>query len=112
MQPRASAVFVNSPAYEIAAPAEQAGRGFSRHTAEAGAIRVVARYPEGDLLQSGWLIGPEHLRRRAAVLEIELGRGKAFLLGFRTQHRGQPDATFKLLFNAILYGTATSTSSR
>ena len=37
----------------------------------------------------------------AAVMDIPLGRGQVVLLGFRTQHRGQPHGTFKLLFNSI-----------
>ena len=41
---------------------------------------------------------------RAAVAEADVAAGRVVLLGFRTQHRGQPHATFKLLFNALYRG--------
>jgi hypothetical protein len=47
------------------------------------------------------MLGERHLHRRAAVLEARVNRGRVVLVGFRAQHRGQPHATFKLLFNSI-----------
>jgi hypothetical protein len=60
------------------------------------------RYADRDLLQSGWLVGEENLVKKCAMVSAKLGEGKAILIGFRTQHRAQTHATFKLLFNALL----------
>ena len=42
---------------------------------------------------------------KPAIVEVQYGKGKLILLGFRVQHRGQPHGTFALLFNAILSST-------
>ena len=63
---------------------------------------VVATYAERDVLRSGWLIGEEHVSKKAAMLSVEYGDGKAVLIGFRAQHRGQTHGTYKLLFNALV----------
>jgi hypothetical protein len=62
---------------------------------------VVASYPERDILESGWLIGEEKLRRRAAMVVTRHGQGKVVLIGFRPQHRAQTHGTYKLLFNSL-----------
>jgi hypothetical protein len=67
-------------------------------------MRVVARYGAKDILMSGWLEGEQVIAGRAAVVEARAGLGRAVLIGFRAQHRGQSMATFRLLFNAILTG--------
>lgn len=67
---------------------------------------VVARYPQGTLLRSGWIIGEDRLRGRGAVLEAAMGRGRVILLTFKVQNRAQTWGTFKLLFNSIFYGPA------
>jgi hypothetical protein len=69
-------------------------------------VRVVARYGEKDILMSGWLEGEQAIAGRPAVVEAKAGLGRAVLIGFRAQHRGQSMATFRLLFNAILTGGA------
>ena len=63
---------------------------------------VVVSYPEDETLRSGWLIGEEKLRNKAAMIAVPIGDGKVVLIGFRAQHRGQTHGTFKLLFNIFL----------
>ncbi len=65
---------------------------------------VVVSYPERDILQSGWLVGEEHLSNRAAVVSVTYGKGKVILYGFRVQFRATTHGTFKLLFNGLLGG--------
>ncbi|MFQ5791669.1 MAG: peptidase M14 family protein, partial [Acidobacteriota bacterium] len=64
--------------------------------------QTVVRYADRDILHSGWLIGEEHLSKKAAMVSAKYGRGTVILIGFRTQHRAQTHGTFKLLFNALL----------
>lgn len=61
----------------------------------------VVRFPESNLLLSGWLIGEQYLARKPAVLEIRLGKGRIVLFGIRPQFRAQTHATFKLFFNSL-----------
>jgi len=68
--------------------------------------QVVAGYDDRDPLQSGWLIGPQHLFGKASVIDARLGRGHVVLFGLRPQLRAQTHATFKLLFNALHLGDA------
>ncbi len=94
MRPEEAAYFARSPIFRTSVPD---GR-FDR--------RVVARYPDhrDDVMVSGFLEGAEHFERRAAAVEYSVGEGTVVLIGFRAQHRAQPLRTFKLLFNALLYG--------
>jgi hypothetical protein len=63
---------------------------------------IVARYPDRDLLQSGWLVGEEFLAKKAAMVAAKYGEGRVVLVGHRTQHRAQTHGTYKLLFNALV----------
>ena len=65
--------------------------------------QVVASYPDDNVLLRGWMLGEEHLARRAAVVDAGYLDGRVILIGFRTQHRGQTHGTYKFLFNALLY---------
>ncbi|HEX3748230.1 MAG TPA: M14 metallopeptidase family protein [Bryobacteraceae bacterium] len=65
---------------------------------------VLARYPrERSPLESGYLIGPDHLEGKAAALDVEYGKGHVILLGFKPQWRGQSHAAYKFFMNAF-YG--------
>ncbi|MCG8557061.1 MAG: M14 family metallopeptidase [Proteobacteria bacterium] len=91
MRNKEAGYFATSPAFRTFIP----HAGFRR--------RVVARYPgdERDILVSGYLKGGKLLERRAAVVELRVGKGRVVLIGFRAQHRAQPHRTFKLLFNSL-----------
>jgi hypothetical protein len=62
----------------------------------------VARYQDKDILQSGWLIGEDHLLKMPAMVNVKQGKGQVVLIGFRTQNRCQTHGTFKLLFNTMI----------
>lgn len=82
-------VFSDSPAFQTRIPSGEWER------------TVVVRYPEKDLLLSGWLLGEKQLVRKAAVVELRYQKGIISMIGIRCQHRGQSHGTFKLLFNAL-----------
>jgi hypothetical protein len=65
--------------------------------------KVVARFPEDDILLSGWLFGEDVIARKAAVVDIKHKKGHIILIGFPCQHRAQSHGTYKFLLNALLY---------
>jgi hypothetical protein len=66
----------------------------------------VAWFATGTPLHSGWAWGQQYLDGGVAIAESSLGAGKVFLLGPEVAFRGQPQATFKFIFNGIYYGAA------
>ncbi|MBP1637103.1 MAG: hypothetical protein H6Q10_3677, partial [Acidobacteria bacterium] len=90
MPPETWGFYGNGPFFEAA-------DGFASQRAT-----VVARYPNRDLVASGWLRGEPLMAGRAAVVQVDMrGGGRVVLFGLRPQHRGQTRATFPLLFNAL-----------
>ena len=67
-------------------------------------LRVTARYSEGNPVRSGWILGPEYLAGKAAVVEASVGSGSVVLIGFQPNYRAQTMATWPLLFNAMTPG--------
>ncbi len=94
--PRESIAWVeNSPVFEV----EQKENSDGTHGPQA---RVVGWYPKDkDPLLSGWLLGGDRVKGKAALVEVTMGKGRVVLFGFRPQYRGQSLATYPLLFNAL-----------
>jgi hypothetical protein len=92
MSEEAPVMFINSPVFNI------------HNSSEAKTAVVIAKYPGGNLLMSGYLKGGQYIQKKAAVVDVPLGKGRVLLLGFGVQQRAQPLGTFKLLFNSIYYG--------
>jgi len=81
--------YINSPFFSIV-------EGFASQR-----TTVVARYPNTNVIASGWLRGEDLMAGRAAVVSVDLSPGKVVLFGLRPQHRAQTHATFPMLFNAL-----------
>jgi hypothetical protein len=99
--PKESIAWVeNSPVFEVS------GTGVSPVSATAGTampqVKVIAWYPrDKDPLLSGWLLGADRVKGKAALVQVDMGKGRIILFGFRPQYRGQSLATYPLFFNAI-----------
>ena len=64
-------------------------------------LTVTARYGAGNPLRSGWILGPEYLSGKPAVVEARVGEGSVVLIGFQPNYRSQSMSTWPLLFNAM-----------
>jgi len=99
--PKESIAWVeNSPVFEISgtgvSPVSPTGKMPVPHA------KVIAWYPrDKDPLLSGWLLGGDRIKGKAALVEVSYGKGRIILFGFRPQYRAQSLATYPLLFNAI-----------
>ncbi len=91
MPKEASAMFSGSLAIRTRVPSGEWDR------------KVVASFPEQDVLMSGWLLGEDVIARNAAVVDITHKKGHIILIGIRSQHRAQSHGTYKFLLNALLY---------
>jgi hypothetical protein len=72
-------------------------------------VKPVASFTGKQTLDSGWAWGQEFLDGGTAVAEAKVGEGKVMMMGPEVTFRGEPHATFKLLFNGVLYGNAQAT---
>lgn len=84
----------DSPVFEVTNDPEA--------TVPASNVRVVASYPaDKDPLLSGWLLGGNLIKGKAALVEVKMGKGRVILFGFRPQYRAQSLATYPLFFNSL-----------
>ena len=89
MPPKGLVFFWDSLAFEILPSGEN------------NRYETIVRYEERDLLESGWLIGEEKLKKKPAMVVATVDEGKIILFGFRPQHRAQTHGTYKLFFNTL-----------
>jgi hypothetical protein len=68
---------------------------------------VLAKFAnDSTVLRSGFLNGPEYIRGFAAALDVKHDAGHLVLLAFQPQWRGQPQGTFRTVFNSLFFGRA------
>ena len=101
MSPDVDAYFINSSAFEITNTPQPV---FDAPPTPLP-VRVIARYAKENVLRSGWLLGEDKIKDRIALAEIDDGKGRIVLFGFRPQHRGQTWGTFPFIWNAINLAT-------
>jgi hypothetical protein len=88
----------DSPVFETI----RTGSGNDQVDTPESTVRIIAHYPTNvNPLLSGWLLGGERIKGKAALVEAGVGQGRIILFGFRPQYRGQSLATYPLFFNAI-----------
>jgi hypothetical protein len=63
---------------------------------------IIIKFPDENMLKTGWLKGESYLSRKAALIEAKMGKGRIVLYGFSPQSNARTNATFKLLFNALI----------
>lgn len=64
-------------------------------------VQVLARYATGNPKVSGWILGPEHIAGKPALVHARVGQGDVVLFGFQPNYRGQSIATWPLLWRAL-----------
>lgn len=79
----------------------ESGPAFRAHRDASSQVREVLKYPSSGILAAGWLLGERYLAGMSAVVDISLGQGRVILFGIRPQYRGQANATFKMVLNAL-----------
>ncbi len=95
MSPHGYVFFDSSPVFE------------RDETSKVAANRVVW-FDGKEPLYSGWAVGQQYLDGGELATEASVGKGKIVVIGLEATFRGTPHATFKLLFNGLYYGSATS----
>jgi hypothetical protein len=106
MPSEVAAFFTHSPVFEVGSQRRRPGDTREADPPKPAGINIVGTYPAKDVLMSGWLMGERYLHNKVSIIEASVDKGRVVLLGFRAQHRGQPHATFKLLFNSIYLGAS------
>ena len=110
MQSEVAASFNRSRAFRTITKSNK-GEGGTEYTVEKAPkpdVDIVASYAKDDLLMSGWALNEKkYIGGKAAMVRVGQGQGNVILFAFRPQFRGQPRATYKLVFNSIYSGSLT-----
>ena len=85
----------DSPVFEVISTGSQ-------FSVPASNVHVIGWYSRvKDPLLSGWLLGGNRIKGKAALVEVTIGKGSIVLFGFRPQYRAQSLATYPLFFNVL-----------
>lgn len=63
---------------------------------------VIGRFPEEDILLSGYCENEEKIGNKTAMVWLKKGKGQLVLFAFNPQFRASTDVSYKLMFNSIL----------
>jgi hypothetical protein len=99
MEDRAMVMWDESPAFRLQPEAQLKG------------VKPVAWFDNATPLRSGWAWGQQYLDQAVSIVDAPVGKGRVVLFGPEVLWRAQPHGTFKMFFNGIYYGSATSTSA-
>ena len=94
MEEYTDVVFANSPTFKLPDNAVQSG------------LEVLGWFDTKTPLRSGWALGQEHLEGGIAMVDAKVGKGRLAMFGPSVFYRGQPHASFKLIFNGIVQAGA------
>jgi hypothetical protein len=64
--------------------------------------RVIGKYPEKDILISGYCENEEKIGNRSSMVWLKKNKGQLVLFGFNPQFRASTQVSFKLIFNSLL----------
>jgi hypothetical protein len=106
VQPEIATSFSRSRAFKTIVKSQKGEGGLEKTAAPPmPPVKTVVYYADKDILMSGWAKGQnKYLKNKGAMMDVSLGEGHVILFGFKPQYRGQPRASYKLLFNAIISG--------
>ena len=108
MQGEVAASFNRSRAFQtlVKSTKGEGGTEFTVEPAPKPDVEVIATYAKNDILMSGWALNEKkYIGGKAAMVSVGHGEGNVILFAFRPQFRGQPRATYKLVFNSIYSGS-------
>ncbi len=63
--------------------------------------RVIATYPERDIVASGYAEKIELLKNKAALVWMRKGKGQVVMMDFSPHFRGSTSVSYKLIFNSL-----------
>ena len=89
-------------AWSLGAAKNSGTRGGAKKTGDEAKPQVLLRYAPRHTLLSGWIRKPDVIAGQAAWVLARHGEGRVHLFGFRPHYRGWTQATFPLLFRAML----------
>jgi hypothetical protein len=90
MEDKSGIFFTEGPVYQTRIPELDMDR------------RVIAKFPEDNILDSGYCEKEELLSDKSIAVWLKKGKGQIILFGFSPQQRASTQITYKLLFNSLL----------